>query len=84
MKTKLILLSTILLFSCKQQEYNLKYKFKSGDKVYIKLDNRPCIIQRQANLDSIPSYLVFFMNRNEYQTEYIYEYNLIKNKNEKN
>ena len=86
MKTKktiyvLFLIATILCaVSCYKKEYKNKFKYNSGDEVYIKLDKTKCIIQEQLNLDSIPSYNVLYLDDDKnFQTLNIYEYNLIDN-----
>lgn len=83
MKTKklILLIATILCaVSCYKKEYKNKFKYNSGDEVYIKLDKTKCIIQEQLNLDSIPSYNVLYLDDDKnFQTLNIYEYNLIDN-----
>jgi hypothetical protein len=83
MKTKLILLSALLLIGCGKKEYKNKFKFNQGDEVYIKINNKPCVIQHKLNIDSLPSYNILYLNEfNEYETISIYEFNLTdENKN---
>jgi hypothetical protein len=85
MKTKkliyvLFLIATIICAtSCDNKKYNNNFKYKQGEKVYTKLDNEPCIIQAQLNIDSLPSYRILYLtDLKEFETANIYEYNLTK------
>ena len=83
---KIILIVSIVLLSCKNEKIIKKhcdYKYKEGDVVYIKLDNKKVIIsERIYFLEDKPNYRIFYKNaKGNYETSIIKEIYL---KNESN
>jgi hypothetical protein len=75
---KIILIVFIILSSCKQEkiiEKHCTYKYKEGDIVYIKLDNKKVIIsERLYFLEDKPNYRIFYKNgEGNYETSIIKE-----------
>ena len=77
MKKLIILLTLLLLVSCKETPH-CTYKYKKGDIVYLKLDGTKIMIARQVwFIEEEPTYEVFYKNDNgSYGSDYIGEFAL--------